>query len=119
MRAALLCKYLALTGYGAILLLIILWNAWLAPSEKYPTGLILIILLIPLLIPLRGLLHGRPYTYAWVSMLSLLYFILGVSDAYSDPVDRIYGWLMIAFSLMLFCGAILFVYLNAKTRRTG
>lgn len=107
-------RRLALAGYLLLLALILIWNTVIAPPERYPVALVLIVLLVPMLFPLLGLLHGRRYTYAWSSMLSLLYFVIGVGDAYSDPVDRLYGGLMLVFSLSWFTGAVLYV----KTGKT-
>ena len=100
---------LALAGFFGLLGTILLWHAWLAPAGKYPVALILIVLLVPLLIPLRGLLHGRSYTHAWASMLSLFYFCLGIMHAWSEPATRGYGLALTAFSLMFFCGTIFYV----------
>ena len=112
-------RRLALGGYLALLVLILAWNTVVAPSQRYPVALILIVLLVPMLVPLRGLLHGRRYTHAWSSMLSLAYFVIGVGDAYSDPIDRLYGWLMIVFSLAWFTGAVLYVKTSKMPSREG
>jgi uncharacterized membrane protein len=109
---AMLSRNTSLTAYLGLFVLIIVWNIIFAPPEKYPLALVLVPMLIPLLFPLRGMLHGRRYTYAWSSMLALLYFIVGVADAYSDPVDRIYGLLMITLTTGWFTGAILYVRLS-------
>lgn len=111
-------RWLALGGYLSLLALILVWNTVIAPSDRYPVALILIVLLVPMLFPLRGLLYGRRYTHAWTSMLSLAYFVIGVSDAYSDPVDRLYGWLMIVFSLSWFTGAVLSVRTGRNLKKT-
>ena len=63
---------------------------------------------LPLMFPLRGLLHGRAYTYAWTSFLALYYFFIGVGDAYSDNVDRLYGIIMVVASVGLFLGCMLY-----------
>lgn len=119
LKNTILWRNIALTAYLGLFVLIIVWNIFIAPPEKYPRALILIVLLIPLLFPLRGMLHGRRYTYAWSSMLSLLYFILGVADAYSDPVDRVYGLLMMALGIGWFGGAILYVRLGRSRQEPG
>ena len=67
-------RILALCGYFGLLLLLPLWYGWLSPSQL-PLGLVLGFLLVPLLFPLRGLLQGRPYTYAWATFLALFYVV--------------------------------------------
>ncbi len=110
--------YLSLFSYFGMLLLILLWYTWISPSSRYPTALVLITLLLPLLVPLRGLLHGRRYTHAWVSMLTLFYFCLGVMAAYSDPAERLYGLLLTTCSVLLFIGCICYVRFSKQTAET-
>jgi uncharacterized membrane protein len=100
---------LALGGFLGLLATILLWYAWLKPPGKYPVALILIVLLAPLLAALRGMLHGRAYTHAWASMLSLFYLCLGIMHAWSEPAARGYGLSLTAFSLIFFSGAICYV----------
>lgn len=100
---------LALAGFFGLLGTILIWHAWLKPAGKHPVALILIVLLVPLLFPLRGLLHGKPYTHAWASMLSLFYFCLGIMHAWSEPAARGYGMSLTVFSLMFFIGTICYV----------
>lgn len=118
MKPASALHALALTGFCGLLGTILLWHAWLKPPSKYPVALFLIVLLAPLLIPMRGMLHGRPYTHAWASMLSLFYFCLGVMHAWSEPAARGYGLSLTAFSLMFFCGSIFYVRYSRPERQS-
>ena len=104
----------ALTGYFGLLGLLLLWHAWLEPSGRLPTALVLILLVGPLLTPLRGLLHGRPYTHAWTSFLALFYFTIGVFNAAGSMVRPWLAWLEIGFSVLLFFGAVL--YARSRSR---
>jgi uncharacterized membrane protein len=74
--------YLASSAYVALIVLSLAWEGWLAPAQSVPAGFWLTLKTLPLLLPLRGLLRGRPYTYAWASMLVLPYFIEGVVLTY-------------------------------------
>jgi len=89
----------------------------LAPhSDSFPIGTMLLLAMLPLLFPLRGLLHGRPYTHAWTSFLMLFYFSHGVGEAYSAAEFNLYPWLEIIFSSCCFSCSIVFIRLNAKMR---
>lgn len=66
----------------ALILLCLLWEGWLAPLR--PQGSLLILKALPLLLPLRGVLRERRYTYQWSAMFILLYFTEGVVRAWSD-----------------------------------
>jgi len=101
-------RWMTLAGYFLLLALILNWFTWLAPPKTVPRALPMIILLVPLMFALRGLLHGRMYTHAWVSLLSMLYFAVGVDVAYNRSDQRYLGLAMVGFSLMLFFGSVLF-----------
>jgi len=69
---------LALASYLVLLVLTMLWEGWLAPVPNSPPGFWLAVKSIPLLLPLFGLLHGKPRSYAWASLLLLLYLTEGL-----------------------------------------
>jgi len=100
---------LTLCGYFGTLALLIAWYGWLAPSTHFPTALVLMVMLVPLLFPLRGLLHGRKYTYAWSCFLALLYFTHGVMEAYSSEVTRYLGLLEVVFTSLWFVAAMVYI----------
>lgn len=72
----------------ALIILCLGWELWWAPLR--PGGSYLVLKVIPLLFPLRGVLKGNLYTLQWSSMLVLLYFMEGCVRAWSDPgVDTV------------------------------
>src|SRR5690606_4676598 len=89
--------------YGAILSLIglivlcLVWELGVAPLR--PGGSLLVLKVLPLLLPLRGVLNGSSYTLQWASMLILLYLMEVVVRAYSDPSAL--SALMAAFEIVL------------------
>jgi uncharacterized membrane protein len=83
---------------GAVLALIALglaWELWLAPTGR---GM-LALKVLPLAIPLAGLLKNRMYTYRWVSLLVWVYFTEGVVRAASDKGTSA----VLAFIELLLC----------------
>lgn len=58
------------------------WELWLAPLPGGRGALALKVL--PLALPLAGILKHRLYTYRWVSLLVWIYFTEGVVRATSD-----------------------------------
>ena len=111
-------RTVALLGYFGLWCLLPLWYGWLAPSPNVPLPAALALVLVPLVFPLAGLLKGKAYTYAWSSFLSLLYFALGVSEAYTLPAERLYGLLEVLFSVMWFTGAILYARVKGREQKT-
>ena len=101
-------RRLTLLSYFALLILLALWFTWLAPSKTIPTSLVLLFGIGPLMFPLRGLLYGKTYTYAWSSFLIMAYFIHGVVEAYADPQVRLLAFIEIILSCLFYIGAILY-----------
>lgn len=106
-------RTIALGGYFGLLLLLPLWYTLLSPPQL-PPWLVLGFLLLPLLFPLRGLLSGRPYTYAWASFLSLIYFIHAVVEFYSTPQDRYLALLELLLSLAFYAGCVSYARLGGR-----
>lgn len=106
-------RLVAMCGYFGLLLLLPLWYGWLSPSQL-PLPLVLALLVLPLLFPLRGLLQGRPYTYAWSSFLSLIYFIHAVLELYSTPQDRYLALLELLLSLAFYLGCVSYAKLGGR-----
>ena len=75
-------RWLAVGSVLGLILLGLAWELWLAPLR--PGGSWWAIKVLPLALPLAGLLKNRMYTYRWVSLLVWLYFTEGVVRAWSD-----------------------------------
>ena len=105
-RITLAYRATALASHLALLALLLNWFTWLAPPERTPIALVLIVTTIPLLFPLRGLLHGRLYTHAWTSFLALPYFILGVDAVAAGSEPTWLGWAAIVSSTTLFIATV-------------
>jgi uncharacterized membrane protein len=99
----------ALSGFFGLFVLLMLWHTLLAPSTQFPVALVLLVMVTPLLLPMRGLLNGKPKSCAWAAYISLLYFVHGSIETYSNPGERYYAALEVIFSLMLFFGAVAYV----------
>ncbi len=118
-RPAHICRVLALAGHLLLLTLLLNWLTWLAPAARVPVPVMLLVVTVPLLLPLRGLLHGRIYTHAWTSFLALPYFAFGV-DALAAGIEPIWlGWAAVLTSLALFGGAIGYTRLRERELRAA
>ena len=103
MSAALL-RNLASASLIALIALCVAWELWLAPLR--PGGSWLVLKVLPLLLPLFGILHGRVYTYRWSTLLIWLYFTEGTVRAWSDRSNSAtLAVLEIALSLLFFAAA--------------
>ena len=101
----------------ALILLSLLWELWLAPL--HPGGSWLVVKVIPLLLPVAGILKGRRYTYQWSSMLILLYFIEGVVRTFSNTgLASALARVETGLALVFFLSAMFFAKLSAPTQQT-
>ena len=91
-----------------LILLCVLWELVLAPLR--PGGSWLVLKVVPLLLPLRGVLKRDLYTMQWSSMLILLYFGEGIVRATSDRgLSATLGWVEVALTCIFFTCAILYL----------
>lgn len=90
------------------------WELWLAPLR--PGGSWLALKVLPLLVPLAGLLKWRLYTYRWLSLMIWLYFTEGVVRAWSDtlPTSRALAGIEIVLCLLLFVACAWHVRLRLR-----
>jgi len=116
---------IALVSYVALLTLSVLWEGWLAPAPRAPAGLWLTLKALPLLIPLFGVLHGRPKAHIGAELLVLLYFMEGLIIAYLHRHDALtaggplpYAWLEIVLSLVFIASSAYYVRGHNAQRAT-
>jgi uncharacterized membrane protein len=101
---------------GSLLGLIVLgllWELWLAPLR--PGGSWLALKVLPLTLPLAGLLKNRMYTYRWLSLLVWVYFTEGAVRATSE--NGLSAWLAggeVLLCVLLFVACSLHVRLRLK-----
>jgi|TARA_B110000014_G_scaffold258405_1_gene244486 uncharacterized membrane protein len=97
-------KIIGLTGYTALLVYMPLWLIILNPSENLSPTLSLIMFTLPLLFPLKGLIQGNPFTYAWSNFIVLIYFLHSLTTLWVIPEDRIWASLELLFATIMFIG---------------
>jgi len=105
-----------LMAVGSLMGLIVLglaWELWLAPVR--PGGTLLALKVLPLCIPLTGLLKNRMYTYRWLSLMVWLYFTEGVVRASGDRAPSNYlAMLEVVLCVVLFAACALHVRLRLQ-----
>jgi len=115
-RVVRLTRVLALGSLGAMIVLGLAWELWLAPTGSGT----LAVKVLPLLIPIVGLLRHRMYTYRWVSLLVWLYFAEGVVRAYSEAgLSALLAATQVLLSLVLFGACALHVRWRLRKGVTG
>ena len=111
-----LTRRLAVGSVLGLIALGLLWELWLAPLR--PGGSWLVLKVLPLCLPLAGLLKNRMYTYRWLSLLLWLYFAEGVVRAWGDRAPGNYlALLQVLLCVLLFVACSLHVRLRLKGPR--
>ena len=110
-------RTLSLVGYFGLLLSLTAWIVTQANAKpNFPALSFIVIGIVPLLFPLRGLLAGKPYTHYWVGFMMLFYFAHGIGEIYTAETMRasLFAWLEVIFSTLLFVSALYYIKFNAK-----
>ena len=97
-------QILALFGYSGLLILMPIWLIWIEPSEDYSIGFVFTLYLLPLLLPLKGIIQDKPFTYAWANFVVIIYFLHGFTLLWLGENNLVYVMLELIFSSAMFIG---------------
>ncbi|WP_038173036.1 MULTISPECIES: DUF2069 domain-containing protein [Vibrio] len=112
-----LYRLLALFGNLALLAWIVLWQMSLSPHPHISSTTLAIAWAIPLLLPLPGILVGKPYTHAWANFVLMLYFLHAFTLLYVDNGERWLAVVELLLTTAAFAGNIL--YARARGKELG
>lgn len=103
------CYLAAISSLVGLIVLGLAWELWLAPLR--PGGSWMALKVVPLLIPLRGVIKRDVYTLQWSSMMILIYFAEGIVRATSDRVhlSAVLGGVEVALVTIYFFAAIYYL----------
>jgi uncharacterized membrane protein len=98
-------QVIASVTLGALILLCVAWELWLAPLR--PGGSLLALKALPLALPIPGVFSGKRYTYQWSSMLILAYFAEGITRAWAERgTSQILALIETFLALAFFAAAV-------------
>jgi uncharacterized membrane protein len=104
-------RALAVAATLALIALGLAWELWLAPTGRGT----LAVKVLPLLLPLPGLLRLRLYTYRWLSLGVWLYVAEGAVRAGSDRgLSATLALIEVALALILFTACC--IHIRARLR---
>lgn len=101
--------HLAIIGsLVSLIALCIAWEMVLAPLR--PGGSWLVLKVLPLLLPLKGIFKRDVYTLQWASMLILLYFAEGIVRATTESgMSSVLGWVEVALTTVFFISTLCYL----------
>jgi uncharacterized membrane protein len=107
-------RWLSLGSYLGLVVWLMLWVIAVGDFARDHISLMLLILVTPLLLPLRGVLAGRDKALIWGTLVSLIYLVHGGMIAWSDPAHRWAGLFELTLSLTYLVSASYFVRWRAE-----
>jgi uncharacterized membrane protein len=74
------------------------------------------LLIVPLLLPVAGILRGRAYTYSWACMLVVFYAAGYLASGYAQPTQQLSAFGLASVAAVDFVALVLYVRLLARER---
>ena len=110
-------RYLALVGYLGLFSWVVLWHFLLREEMAFSPLFVVLIYVIPLVLPMHGILVGKLCTHAWANFIVMLYLIHGLTIIYAEPHEWLYAVIELFFATLMFIGCA--VYARKRGRELG
>ncbi|MBY6199289.1 DUF2069 domain-containing protein [Vibrio hangzhouensis] len=107
-------RMVALTANLALLSWVALWHGYLSPHPHINPLALTVAWLIPLLLPLPGILAGKPYTHAWANFVLMLYFLHALTLLYADEGERWLAVVELLLTTIAFVGNTVYARMKGK-----
>lgn len=88
-----------LAAYVATLVWQVIWHWLLPPPMGARNGWLALVACLPLLIPLTGLYRGNYRSMIWAGLLLMLYFTIGIMEAWSSSLQRLPALVQVALAV--------------------
>ncbi|MFC6440275.1 DUF2069 domain-containing protein [Bowmanella sp. JS7-9] len=112
-------RALALIGYFGLLSFVTLWQLVLRAEQPYSYFFIFLVFILPLLLPLPGMVAGKPYTHAWANFIVMFYFLHSLTALYDHRGEWFYALVELLFASMMFIGCSYFARLRGRELGLG
>ncbi len=109
-------RHLLTGSYLALLVLQPVWHALMPPPLGAGNWLLAALAAGPLLLPLKGLLAGSLRSMTWAGYLVMLYLIIGVMEAWSNPPQRIPALLQTLLVVVFVISVLIFSRKHEKIK---
>ncbi|MDA9556185.1 DUF2069 domain-containing protein [Vibrio sp.] len=107
-------RQMALMGNGLLLIWVALWQFALSPHPHIDSFGVTLAWCIPLLLPLPGIIKGKPYTHAWANFVIMLYFLHALTILYIDNGERWLAAVELILTSVAFVANIVFARLRGQ-----
>ncbi|MCK6265430.1 DUF2069 domain-containing protein [Vibrio sp. ZSDE26] len=110
-------RLLALFANLGLLTWVALWQWQLSPHPHVNNITLAIAWCVPLLLPLPGILAGKPYTHAWSNFILMLYFLHALVILSIGEGEYLLATVELGLATLAFIGNIL--YARARGAELG
>jgi uncharacterized membrane protein len=107
-------RYFALIANLSLILWVGLWQSTISPHPHLNNYVIAVMWIIPMLLPLKGILEGKPYTHAWANFILMFYFLHALTILWVDDGERWLALVELVITSCTFIANILFARVRAK-----
>ena len=112
-------RYLALFSHLGLLVWITVWQLFLSADQQYSLVFIFLLYVLPLLLPLPGIIRGKPYTHAWANFIVLYYLLHGLTVLYAVASERWLAAIEVVLVVGMFIGCSVFARLRGRELGLG
>ena len=110
-------RKLTLTSYLLLIIWLVIWHFFLTIDKTTSTLFTLLLWIVPILLPAKGLIEGKPYTHAWTNFIVMYYLLHGLTAIYVVDGERLYALVEIILCCTLFTGCSF--YARTRGRELG
>lgn len=89
-----------LATYVATLLWQVIWHWLLPPPLGARNAWLSLFACLPLFIPMVGLVRGNYRSMIWAGLLLMLYFTIGIMEAWSNPPQRLPALVQVGLAIL-------------------
>ncbi|NLS13189.1 DUF2069 domain-containing protein [Vibrio sp. SM6] len=104
----------ALIGHIGLMLWVVVWQSWLSPHPHLNSTVMTLLWVAPLLIPLHGIVKGKPYTHAWANFILMIYFLHGLTLVVLDEGERLLAVCELLLTSLSFVANIFYARLRGR-----
>ncbi|WP_299076925.1 DUF2069 domain-containing protein [uncultured Paraglaciecola sp.] len=112
-------RRLTLSSYLLLIVWLILWHFVLTLDKTTSTLFTILFWIMPILLPAKGLLQGKPYTHAWTNFIVMYYLLHGLTAVYAVAGERVYALIEIILCSTLFIGCSFYARIRGRELGLG
>jgi uncharacterized membrane protein len=112
-------RILTLTSYLLLIVWLVVWHFILTIDKPTSTLFTLLFWIVPILLPIKGLIEGKPYTHAWTNFIVMYYLLHGLTAVYAVEGERLYALVEIILCCALFTGCSYYARMRGRELGLG